>query len=102
MFQKSLLFSLVTFTSWLSANAVTLDINNKTSIYEAQALVVQGMMDYYNGNNSGGTPGMFQPPYYWWESGVAWNSLLDYTYLTGNNTFAALIESSMLFQDGKD
>ena len=102
MFQKSLLFPLVTLTSWLSANAVTLDINNKTSIYEAQALVVQGMMDYYNGNNSGGTPGMFQPPYYWWESGVAWNSLLDYTYLTGNTTFSSLIESSMLFQDGKD
>lgn len=81
--------------------AVSLDLDNISSIHHAQALVAQGMMDYYNGNDTGETPGMFQEPYYWWESGVAWNALLDYTYLTGNcSSYCSLIESSMLFQDG--
>jgi mannan endo-1,6-alpha-mannosidase len=81
--------------------AVPLELDNTTSIHNAQNLVAQGMMDYYNGNNSGETPGMFQEPYYWWESGVAWNALLDYTYYTQNcSIYCDLIKSSMLFQTG--
>lgn len=83
-----------------AATALNLNINDKSSIEHAQALVAQGMMDYYNGNDTGQTPGMFQPPYYWWEAAVAWNALLDYTYYTQNDTYAPLIKSSMLFQTG--
>ncbi|CAN6674930.1 mannan endo-1,6-alpha-mannosidase Dcw1p [Trichomonascus vanleenenianus] len=85
-----------------SVLALDLDITDPQSIFNAQALVAQGMLDYYNGNNSGGTPGMFQPPYYWWEAGVAWGSLIDYWFYTGNDTFNDLVKSSLLFQVGED
>jgi len=38
------------------------------------------MMNYYTGNLTGGTPGMLPGPYYWWEAGAMWGSLIDYWY----------------------
>lgn len=29
------------------------------------------MMTFYPGNKTGGIPGLFGDPYYWWESGAA-------------------------------
>lgn len=81
--------------------AVYISINDQSSIISASNLIVAGMMDYYGGNESGGTPGMFNPPYYWWEAGVAWNALIDYGYYTRNNTYDDLIKTSILFQSGK-
>lgn len=28
------------------------------------------MMQFYPGNKTGGIPGLFGDPYYWWESGA--------------------------------
>ncbi|ANB11544.1 Dcw1p [Sugiyamaella lignohabitans] len=84
------------------ATSLTLDETSVESIYGAQALVAQGLMDYYNGNQTGQTPGMFSNPYYWWEAGVAWGTMLDYWYYTQNDTYVDIIKSSMLFQTGKD
>uniref|UniRef100_A0A060T2P9 Mannan endo-1,6-alpha-mannosidase n=1 Tax=Blastobotrys adeninivorans TaxID=409370 RepID=A0A060T2P9_BLAAD len=94
------LTSLIPFI--LGAAAVEIDITDRQSIYAAQALIAKGLMDYYNGNDSGQTPGMFTQPYYWWEAGAAWGSLLDYTYYTGNDTYADLVKTSLLYQIGKD
>lgn len=82
--------------------ALEIDVNDVDSIHQAQALVVNGLMDYYNGNDSGGTPGMFQPPYYWWEAGVAWGAMLDYVYYTGNDSYADLVRTSLLYQRGEN
>lgn len=59
-------------------------------------------MDYYNGNDSGQTPGMFSNPYYWWEAGAAWGSMLDYWFYTGNTTYHDILMSSLLYQVGTD
>ncbi|KAG9726378.1 hypothetical protein KCU73_g12918, partial [Aureobasidium melanogenum] len=57
-------FSTVLFASL--ANAVTLDITNADSIRNASAIVANGLMAWYKGNDTGGTPGILPGPYYWW------------------------------------
>lgn len=79
---------------------VELDVNNVDSIIAASDLIAVGLMDYYNGNDTGKSPGMFQDPYYWWEAGVAWGALLDYGFYTGNDTYDSLVHSSLLYQSG--
>lgn len=37
--------------------------------YVAQRVAYK-MMQYYPGNRTGGIPGLFGDPYYWWESGA--------------------------------
>ncbi len=84
------------------SNCLNLDITNKDSIYKATALIQDGILDYYDGTRYGGTPGMFVYPYYWWEAGAAFGSLLDNWYLTGNKTYESLLMTGMLHQTGKD
>lgn len=87
------------FTALLT-DALEIDFNDKDSINEGLGLVAKGLMDYYNGNESGETPGMFSHPYYWWEAGAAWNSMLDYWYYTGDEQYNDVLKSSLLFQVG--
>ncbi|KAK9328043.1 glycosyl hydrolase family 76-domain-containing protein [Lipomyces starkeyi] len=57
-------------------------------------------MDYYNGNETDGTPGKFTWPYYWWEAGAAWGSLIDYWFYTGDTTFNQIVTDSLLANVG--
>ncbi len=59
------------------------------------------MMNIYNGNSSGGTPGQLPfPPYYWWESGGMWASMIDYWSYTNDSTYNDVIEQGILYQVG--
>lgn len=82
--------------------ALDIDFTNTTSISSGLALLAKGLMDYYNGNDTGQTPGMFSNPYYWWEAGAAWGSMIDYWYYTNNTKYNDIVKSSLLFQIGKD
>ncbi len=33
-------------------------------------------MVYYNGNQTGGIPGNLPPPYYWWEAGAMFGTMI--------------------------
>jgi mannan endo-1,6-alpha-mannosidase len=82
--------------------ALDIDFTSKTSINAGLALLAKGLMDYYNGNKTGETPGMFSNPYYWWEAGAAWGSMIDYWYYTNDTQYNDIIKSSLLFQIGTD
>lgn len=84
-----------------SVKALELDVDDVQSINAAQALVATGLMDYYSGDDYGGTPGMFTNPYYWWEAGVAFGTMLDYTYYTGNTTWLETIKYAIQYQKGE-
>jgi mannan endo-1,6-alpha-mannosidase len=58
------------------------------------------MMLYYTGNQTGGIPGNLPPPYYWWEAGAMFGSLIDYWYYTGDTTYNDVTTEGMLFQVG--
>ncbi|KAF5093405.1 hypothetical protein D0Z03_002427 [Geotrichum reessii] len=77
-----------------------IDFSNTASINSGLALLAKGLMDYYNGNDTGKSPGMFSDPYYWWEAGAAWGSMLDYWFYTGDETYNGLLKSSLLYQVG--
>lgn len=97
-----LFYNILIGLSWciFSANAINIDFNSKDSINNGLSLLAKGLMDYYNGNDTGKVPGMFVEPYYWWEAGAAWGSMLDYWYYTGDETYNGLLKSSLLFQTG--
>jgi mannan endo-1,6-alpha-mannosidase len=70
------------------------------SIKAASKIVADGMMKYYNGNQTGQTPGNLPQPYYWWEAGAAFGALIDYYYYTGNSEYNDVTTQAMLFQVG--
>lgn len=83
-------------------NAVDLDVNSYDSIRSACALIADGLMDYYWGYQYGGTVGMFTHPYYWWEAGGAWGSMIDYSFFFQNHTYDKTIITAMEYQTGDD
>ena len=76
--------------------------SNLTSIFDAQNTVIKGMLVYcpWIHNVSGSTPGMFQAPYYWWEAGVAWSAMIDWSVVSGNDTYNDWIKEAIQFQSG--
>ena len=59
------------------------------------------MMTYYHGDKPGVTPGTLDP-YYWWEAGALFGTLIEYWYYTGDTTYNQLVTDGMLFQVGKN
>ena len=70
-----------------SASAIDLVTTDVDSIKTAASTIAHGMMSYYTGNLTGGTPGLLPQPYYWWEAGAMFGSLIDYWYYTGDSTY---------------
>ncbi|KAF2404238.1 mannan endo-1,6-alpha-mannosidase [Trichodelitschia bisporula] len=58
------------------------------------------MVKYYTGNNTGDVPGNLPQPYYWWEAGAMFGTLIDYWYYTGDDSYNAITSQAMLFQTG--
>lgn len=79
-----------------------LDTWNVTTIKESTALIAQGLLDYYEGFQYGGTIGMFTAPYYWWEAGGAWGSMIDYCVYMENDTYTELVKEALVYQVGED
>jgi mannan endo-1,6-alpha-mannosidase len=58
------------------------------------------MVQYYTGNNTGDVPGNLPSPYYWWEAGAMFGSLVDYWYYTGDTSYNEITTQALLFQVG--
>ncbi|KAI1213340.1 glycoside hydrolase family 76 protein [Annulohypoxylon truncatum] len=74
--------------------ALNLNVNDPASIKDIAAQVAKGLYIYHDPSS---TAGQFkQPqPWFWWESGSAWNALMDYTMYTGDTTYKADLLSSL-------
>lgn len=90
------------FLGIASVIAIDLDTSSKESICSATSLIQEGILDYYQGNDYGGTVGMFISPYYWWEAGLVFGGMLENHFLCGNNTYEELIYEAMIAQTGPD
>ncbi|KAK4911196.1 hypothetical protein LTR66_017379, partial [Elasticomyces elasticus] len=82
--------------------AVTLDITSQDSIKNAAKSVAAGMMQYYTGYRPGDVAGNLPAPYYWWETGAMFGSLIDYRYFTGDTTYNDWTMAAMMHQVGPD
>jgi len=70
------------------------------SLINGAGIAAQGMMNYYHGDEYGGTPGILPQPYYWWEVGAMFGALIDYWWYTGNDTYNDAVMQGMIYQIG--
>ena len=80
------------------AQALEFDGSSTDSIKSAAAAVASNLASYYEGSDDG--TGLLPSPYYWWESGAMWNGLLDYCYMSGDDTFNKPAAQALLGQTG--
>ncbi|KAJ5835360.1 Six-hairpin glycosidase [Penicillium robsamsonii] len=85
-----------------TVQAIELDIDDGDSIRKVAKNVATNMMSYYTGMNPGDTPGNLPDPYYWWEAGAMFNSLIDYWFYTGDDTWNDITMQAMLWQAGEN
>ncbi|TLD09370.1 uncharacterized protein PgNI_06902 [Pyricularia grisea] len=86
------------------AVSISVNFNDANSVKSGASTVAFGMMKYYTGNNTGDTPGNLPDPYYWWEAGAMFGTMVDYWLLTGDTSYNAATTQALLHQvgDGKD
>ena len=73
---------------------------NTASIKNASSIVAKGVLAYYSGSNPGQDVGVFGAPYYWWQAGAVWASLIDYWNYTGDGEYVGLVQQALLSQVG--
>lgn len=56
------------------------------------------LVTFYQGNQSGQIPGYLPQPYYWWEAGAMFGTLVNYWYLTGDSSYNDITTQALLFQ----
>ena len=106
-----------------AASGVTLDIEDPSgcnccsidnmelmsrlgSIRQASRQVAENLVFWYTGGIEGhivsGIPGILPEPYYWWEAGAMFGTLIKYWHNTGDDRYNHLITEAILFQVGPD
>lgn len=72
------------------------------SIKAAASTVAFGLLKYYTGNNTGDVPGNLPDPYFWWEAGAMFGTMVDYWFYTGDTTYNEVTSQALLHQAGDD
>lgn len=90
-----------------AAQQTPFSISSTDDIKKTAATLSWDLLQYYKGNESGQTPGLLPGPppagpYYWWEAGAMFGTLIDYWFLTGDSTYNDLIIAGIQFQTGTD
>ncbi|PQE27826.1 glycoside hydrolase family 76 protein [Rutstroemia sp. NJR-2017a WRK4] len=85
-----------------SASSLTLDTTDKTSIKNAASTVAYDLMKYYTGNvtNTPSTIAVLPSPYYWWEAGAMWGTMVDYYHFTGDSSYNDVTIQALASQVG--
>ncbi len=101
---------LLVSTTWCGATTrwyadLVTNISPTDSIKAAARTVAHNLMSYYHGNESGQIPGILPGPppvgpYYWWEGGALWGTMVDYWHYTTDSTYNAEALTALVFQAG--
>jgi mannan endo-1,6-alpha-mannosidase len=75
-------------------------VSGVDSIKAAARICADGMMSFYNGNQTGMPIGLLPGPYYWWEAGAMFGQMVEYWYYTGDATYNDVVTQGMLAQVG--
>ncbi|KAK1760868.1 family 76 glycosyl hydrolase [Echria macrotheca] len=81
-----------------SVAAVELTLGNEASVKSAASTIAFGLLKFYTGNNTGDTPGNLPDPYFWWETGAMFGTMIDYWFLTGDPSYNEATTQAMLHQ----
>jgi mannan endo-1,6-alpha-mannosidase len=82
--------------------SLDITIGDSISIQNTTSAIAKGLMNYYTGSEYGNPVGMFSAPYYWWQSGAAWGSMLDYWFYTGDDQYNEVLKQALLAQVGEN
>ncbi|EPE05037.1 glycoside hydrolase family 76 protein [Ophiostoma piceae UAMH 11346] len=83
-----------------TAQALTVTATDTTSIKSAASTVAFGLLKYYTGNNTGDVAGNLPSPYFWWEAGAMFGTMVDYWFITGDTTYNDITSQALLHQVG--
>ncbi|KAL2074012.1 hypothetical protein VTL71DRAFT_7790 [Oculimacula yallundae] len=72
------------------------------SIKAASSKIAYGMMSYYTGNHTGDNPGNLPAPYYWWEAGSMFGTMVEYWYYTNDTSYNPTVTEALLSQVGEN
>ncbi|KAI1331700.1 glycoside hydrolase family 76 protein [Xylariaceae sp. FL0255] len=103
---RSSLVSLLSLAPLGALAALEANLDDPASIRTAAQQVAQDLIDiYYVGDQPGQIPGILPGPppggpYYWWEGGAMWGTLIDYWHWTGDETFNNITFQALQFQAG--
>ncbi|KAL1843441.1 hypothetical protein VTJ49DRAFT_1551 [Mycothermus thermophilus] len=86
-----------------SDNKLQVNLDSPDSVKAAAKVVAANLMSHYHGDEPGATPGILPGPppggpYYWWQAGAMWGTIVDYWHYTGDDTYNAEAVRSMVFQ----
>ncbi|KAI3339774.1 cell wall glycosyl hydrolase [Ustulina deusta] len=85
-----------------AVNGLQVDFSSDDSIKQAASTVAYGLLKYYTGNNTGDTPGNLPDPYFWWEAGAMFGTMVDYWFYTGDESYVDVTTQALLHQVGDD
>ncbi|KAF5859218.1 hydrolase 76 protein [Aspergillus alliaceus] len=89
-------------TLLVSVQAIEIEVDNPESVKRASHAVAKNMLAHYTGMNPGDVPGNLPDPYYWWEAGAMFSTLIDYWFYTGDDTWNDITMQAVLWQAGDD
>ncbi|KAF2721435.1 glycoside hydrolase family 76 protein [Polychaeton citri CBS 116435] len=84
-----------------TAAAVQYEATSADSIKSAAATIAYDLMKYYTGNNTGDNPGNLPWPYYWWEAGAVFGTMVEYYYYTGDTSYNEATTQALTWQAGE-
>ncbi len=84
------------------AAAITVTPGDTDGLKSATSTIAYDMVSFYKGNLTGMIPGELPGPYYWWECGAMFNSLINYWWYTGDSTYNEIVKEGLQFQIGPD
>ncbi|KAK7430385.1 mannan endo-1 [Neonectria magnoliae] len=85
-----------------SVSAIDVTWTDESSVKEAAGTIAYGLVKYYTGNNTGDVPGNLPDPYYWWEAGAMFGALIDYWWITDDDSYNNITSEAILHQVGED
>ncbi|KAE8453887.1 hypothetical protein EG329_007663 [Mollisiaceae sp. DMI_Dod_QoI] len=99
MVQRKTLAALVAL-SFVQVQGISLDASSVDSIKSAASTIASGMVSYYDGNSTGNAPGVLSSPYFWWEGGAMFDTLIQYWHLTGDSQYNSIVSDALVQQQG--
>ncbi|TVY31052.1 Mannan endo-1,6-alpha-mannosidase [Lachnellula hyalina] len=83
------------------ASGITLDVKNQSSLLSATHTIAHDLMSYYTGSQPNSPSlGVLSKPYYWWEAGAMWGTMISYWHYTNDSTYVTDVGLAILSQAG--
>lgn len=103
MHQRGMLAAAVWGLLLCFVRGISVDVSDDTSVKNAASEVAKGLMGYYtNGASGPATVGSLPNGYFFWQTGVFFETFIEYWSFTGDSQYNDLVSQGVLSQVGSD